>query len=32
MRHELPATVPLQFFHGCAPIGTPFVFHGTITG
>ncbi len=22
----------LQFFHGCAPTGTPFVFHGTITG
>jgi len=22
---------PSQFFHGCAPTGTPFVFHGTIT-
>ena len=21
---------PSQFFRGCAPIGTPFVFHGTI--
>ncbi len=23
--------LPTAFFHGCAPIGTPFVFNGTVT-